>query len=121
VGRVSEDLLRLLIALPLIVMWILAMIEVIWRRNLSALPKLGWIGFLVFVPIISLAIYLIVRPPRSQSLLSSTSSTGEGSEMAASLVLLAEQRARGEVSDADYHTGVAIAIGAREVRSGAQR
>jgi hypothetical protein len=41
--------------------------------------------------------------------------------MAASLVLLAEQRARGEVSDADYHTGVAIAIGAREVRSGAQR
>ena len=117
----SGDLLPLLITVPLIVMWILAMIEVIWRRNLSALPKLGWIGFLVFVPIISLAVYVVVRPPRSQSLLSSSSSSGKGSEVAASLVLLAEQRARGEVSDADYHTGGAVAIGARDLRSGMHR
>lgn len=108
----SDDFLLLIIAVPLIVMWILAMIEVIWRRNLSAARKLGWIGVIVFVPVISLAVYTIVRPPRSQSLLSSTSSSTEGSELAASLVLLAEQRARGEVSDADYHAEVAVTIGA---------
>ena len=109
----SEDLLRLLIAVPLVVMWVLAMIEVIWRRNLTALAKLGWIGVLVFVPIISLAVYTIVRPPRSQSLLSSTSSSAEGSEVASSLVLLAEQRSRGEVSDADYRAGIAVAVETR--------
>ena len=109
----SEDLLLLLIAVPLVVMWVLAMIEVIWRRNLTALAKLGWIGVLVFVPIISLAVYTIVRPPRSQSLLSSTSSSAEGSEVASSLVLLAEQRSRGEVSDADYRAGIAVAVETR--------
>ncbi len=109
----SEDLVLLLIAVPLIVMWVLAMIEVIWRRNLAPLPKLGWIGVLVFVPIVSLAIYVIVRPPRSQSLLSGTSSSAKGSELASSLVLLAEQRSRGEVSDADYRAGVAVAVDAR--------
>jgi hypothetical protein len=100
----DEWWLLILAAIPLFLLWLLALSEVAWRRGLPIPRRIAWIAALAFVPLPSLALYIIVRPPRTRPLGTWRSSSGPqgGTARAASLVLLAEEHAAGEVDDAVY-------------------
>jgi uncharacterized membrane protein len=104
----GEVLILLLTAVPLFILWLGALSEVAWRRRMPLLRRIGWIGVLVVVPLVSLAVYVVVRPSRSESLVSLRPSTRSavGTEQAAALVLAAERHARGELDDAGYDAAI---------------
>jgi hypothetical protein len=100
----DEWWLLILAAIPLLLLWLLALSEVAWRRRLPIPRRIAWTVALVIVPLPSLAVYIIVRPPRTRPLGTwrSPSRRRGGTGRAASLVLLAEAHASGEVDDAAY-------------------
>jgi hypothetical protein len=100
----DEWWLLILAAIPLFLLWLLTLSEVGWRRRLPIPRRIAWIAALMVVPLPSLAVYIIVRPPRTRPLGTwrSPSRPQGGNRRAASLVLLAEEHAAGEVGDAAY-------------------
>lgn len=56
-------LLPTLIAIPLILIWILVLVDVIRRHDLSKGAKSGWIIITLLIPLIGPIIYIVMRPP----------------------------------------------------------
>lgn len=91
------------VAIPLLVMWAGALIEVLRRDDLRTRGRVGWIIAILVVPLIGLAAYVVARPTRALP----TSGTGGGDTAARGLVVLAERRQRGEITDAEFATELA--------------
>lgn len=103
----SDWLLLVLVTVPLHVGELLALGEVaLDRRDISRLRRVAWFVILLAVPYVSLAVYIVVRPPRGFPMAGPTSAADE---RAVALVLAAERHARGELSDAEYDDVVASA------------
>lgn len=100
----DDWLILLILAVPLIVLWVWAVVDAIRRPDLSPLRRAAWAGVLLLVPIVALAVYVVVRPPRSRRLGVGDDS---GAATAAALVDAAEANRRGELSDDDYRRTVA--------------
>lgn len=99
----SDWVLLLLVALPLLALWIRSIVEVAGRSDSSGSQRLVWLLILILIPILGLAAYVVARtPPKSR-----VSGGNSDSRRAESLVLLAERRQRGEVDEADYGEAVA--------------
>lgn len=92
------------VSIPLLVGALLAMAEVLMRRDLGAGRKVGWIAGLWLVPVGGLAVYLLVRPRRSTRF--RTSRNGAPNEAAIALVSIAEAYQRGEIDGATYDSEV---------------
>ncbi len=59
-------LLTALVLVPLVVLWIVALVHILFRRHdLSFGRKAIWSGVVIVVPYIGLLIYAALRPPRS--------------------------------------------------------
>ena len=99
----SDWMLLMIVALPLLALWIRSIVEVVRRGDYSATQRLMWILFLILIPVVGLAAYVVARtPPKARV----TRGTGDASR-AEALVLLAERRQRGELDEADYSLAVA--------------
>ncbi len=91
------------VALPLLAMWIAALVETVRRHDLTGGRKVAWIGALLLLPVVGLAVYLVARPPRT-----ARASRGRaGQARAESVVVLAERRQRGEIDEETYRTEIA--------------
>lgn len=86
------------VAIPLIVLWVGALLEVLRRDDLRARSRVAWLAAIVVVPLLSLAAYVVARPPRALR----TSGAGGDDARALELVVLAERRQRGEITDAEF-------------------
>lgn len=94
----SERTLLLIVGLPFLAIWARAIFEVLRRDDLSGVHTLMWILGLFFVPALGLAAYIVVRTPPKNHVSSATAKTSRAEQ----LVLLAEQRQRGELADGEY-------------------
>lgn len=95
--------LLVVVGLPLLAVWIRTVVEVIGRDDLGAGRKALWLAVLVLVPVVGLAVYVVVRPPRRPAR-STTAAPSSGAEQ---LVLLAERRQRHEITDEEFRSAVA--------------
>jgi hypothetical protein len=86
------------VAIPLFVLWAGALLEVLRRNDLRTRSRVAWLAAIVVLPLLGLAAYLVARPPRALP----TSGTGGGDVRALELVVLAERRQRGEITDAEF-------------------
>ena len=94
----------LILAVPLFVLWVWAIVDAIRRPDLPVVRRAIWAVALVAVPIVVLAVYLVVRPPRDRRV---RPGDDAGAASAAALVDAAEANRRGDLSDDDYRTTVA--------------
>ena len=99
----NERTLLLIVGLPLLALWARAIFEVIRRDDLSAVQTVMWVIGLAFVPALGLAVYIVVRTPPKTRVRNATSKTNRAER----LVLLAEQRQRGELADDEYPLALA--------------
>lgn len=99
----NDWLILLVLAVPLIVLWVWAIVDAIRRPDLSPFRRAAWVGILLLVPIVGLAVYAVVRPPRARRL---GVSDEAGAGTAAALVDAAEANRRGDLSDDDYRRTV---------------
>jgi hypothetical protein len=98
----NERLLLVLVGLPYLAMLLAALVEVVRRRDLPVGRRVVWFAALLVVPVVALFAYVVARPPRSVRI---SGSDGDPSP-AEAIVLLAERRQRGELSDTDYAAGI---------------
>ena len=91
-----------LVSLPMVALLLYMLVEVARRPDLSVTRRVVWIVLLILVPVVALGVYIVVRPPRAAHI------TGEDADAsrAEQIVVLAEARQRGELSDDDYHERV---------------
>lgn len=94
----SELQLLLIVELPLLGLLVYMIVDVVRRSDLSFARKLAWTVSMVFVPVVMLAFYIVVRPPRSARFVGGDADLSR----AESFVLLAESRQRGELTDDQY-------------------
>ncbi len=50
------------IFVPLIMLWVFALVDLFRRKGMSVIVRVLWLLFIIFVPIIGPLIYLLVRP-----------------------------------------------------------
>ena len=99
----SEWVLLLIAAMPLLALWIRSVFEVVRRGDLSMVRRLTWILILVLIPVGGLAAYIVARTPSQTHVSDASSDLSRAGE----LVLLAERRQRGELDDAGFDAAVA--------------
>jgi Ni/Fe-hydrogenase subunit HybB-like protein len=51
------------IFVPLVLLWVAALVDLFRRRGMSAVSRVLWLLFIVFFPVFGSLIYLLVRPP----------------------------------------------------------
>ncbi|KKL05484.1 hypothetical protein LCGC14_2605570 [marine sediment metagenome] len=54
------------IFVPLIMLWAFALVDLFRRRGMSAISRVFWLLFIIFLPILGPLIYLLVRPADEQ-------------------------------------------------------
>ena len=54
------------IFVPLIMLWVFALVDLFSRKGMSAIVRVLWLLFIIFLPIIGPLIYLLVRPADEQ-------------------------------------------------------
>ena len=91
--------LLIVAVLPLAIGVVLAIVEVAVRPDLTVLRRVSWWLALVLVPPVALAVYAIVRPPRQRP---GVAREAHGSERAAAMVALVEERVAGALTEQDY-------------------
>jgi len=57
-------LLVTLIAIPLLIIWIMCAVDAFRRKDLTTSHKWMWALFVLFIPVIGVACYIIARPPQ---------------------------------------------------------
>ena len=102
----SDDWLLLLLAgIPILVGLVLALVEVIRRTDLGPLRTAVWVGALIAIPVVALAVYAIVRPLGRRF---SVSDDAQGPPDAERLVEVFELRQRGEIGDDELRRVLAV-------------
>lgn len=101
----SDMWVLVIVALPLIGLLAGAVMEVARRDDLARLRKAMWLGALLLIPIFGLAFYIVVRPPRAEQV-----GVDADASNAEAVVLLAERRQRGDLTDTEFHSEVAAIV-----------
>lgn len=57
-------LLAVLIAIPLLLIWVLTLVDLFRRHDLSTGRKVMWAVVVLILPVIGVVIYFIARPPQ---------------------------------------------------------
>ena len=92
-----------LVALPLLFLWIVGVVDVVRRRDMTALAKTFWIVVMLVVPILGLIVYFFARP-HDASFRPQEVSNAEGSarSVASELEALERERDGGEISEDEF-------------------
>ncbi len=54
------------IYIPIVILWVSVVIDVFSRRDLSGWAKVGWLAFVLVLPLFGSLIYLGVRPSEAE-------------------------------------------------------
>jgi uncharacterized membrane protein len=101
---VSDLLVILVLAIPLLVLWAWGLWDVVRsRHDLAGWRRALWVLALLLLPVIALAAYLVTRPPRDRR---QRPLGDENVEDAARIVTVAEQHQRGELTDDQYRSEI---------------
>jgi len=57
-------LLVVLIAIPLLLIWVLTLVDLLRRHDLNATRKVLWAVVVLFVPVVGVIVYFVARPPQ---------------------------------------------------------
>jgi hypothetical protein len=92
-----------LIFLPLIMVWVFALVDLFSREDLSGGWKVLWLFAIVLLPLLGALIYFLVRPPTAEeeraAQLRAATAAGSSSEELERLINLHE---RGKIDDEEY-------------------
>ncbi len=91
----------LFIYIPLLSMWVFGLTDVFTRRDLSGLLKVLWTLVIIWVPIIGLIVYFIVRPDDADLLFDFEGEVA-GTSVAEELEILSDLHDREKLTDEEF-------------------
>ncbi len=98
----SETSILLVVVLPFLALLVWSVAEIATRRDLNVPRRIGWLLLVVILPVIGVAAYIVLRPPRRAVATTTRADTAR----AEAIVVLAERRQRGEISDDEHRVEV---------------
>jgi hypothetical protein len=72
-------LLATLIVIPLLLIWILTIVDLLRRHDLSGARKALWALVVLFVPVVGVIVYFVARPPQPIDLPATLDGVGDQS------------------------------------------
>jgi len=57
-------LLAVLIAIPLLLIWVLTLVDLLRRHDLNTSRKVLWALVVLLVPVVGVIVYFVARPPQ---------------------------------------------------------
>lgn len=109
----------ILVALPLLFLWIVGAVDVLRRRDMTGPAKVLWILLILVLPILGLIIYFFVRPHDASYRAEEAPSPGTSERSVASeLEALEKKRDGGEISEDEYQAEKLRVLGFDRPRPG---
>ncbi|MGI9528575.1 MAG: PLDc N-terminal domain-containing protein [Acidimicrobiia bacterium] len=117
---VLDPILWVAIFIPLILLFVASFVDLYRRKDLSVLRKLAWVAVIVLTLYIGVALYYLLRPPRTPV----GKRSGETKEGTKSIVDqlegLRRSHDRGELDDAAFLEAKRGVLGLADQSAGAQ-
>ena len=107
----------LLIMLPLICIWVFTLADIFARDDLSGWIKALWVLFVIFLPLLGMLIYFIVRPETARELAVDKAYYQGGPQAALAadslerIEKLAELRDKGDITQEEFERQKAKLLG----------
>jgi uncharacterized membrane protein len=95
-----------IVALPLVAIWLYMLVEALVREDLSWPRRILWVGALLLLPMVALAAYIVVRPPKAVQVDRGSADC----ERAEQIVQAAEARQRGAIDDEEYARRIGVEV-----------
>jgi hypothetical protein len=117
-GDIFLTMLAFYLWFMVIWMFIGVFADIFRRHDLSGVAKAGWLFLIVVLPFLGILIYMISRPPPSPEEIEAMQAAAGGAgasaghSVADEVTKLAELRASGAISDAEFETLKAKALAA---------
>lgn len=91
----------LLIVIPVVTLWVLALVDLVWRGDLGGWRKALWLLVILVVPVIGVLVYVVMRPRRAAPMTFEPTQweMASATEQLRSLAALHEA---GKLSDAEF-------------------
>ena len=104
----------LLIFIPLVMLWVFALVDLFGRSDLSGWAKGLWAIFIVILPLLGLLVYFIARKPTPQEeeAARGANQVQSGHDTAGQLTRLADLHDRGVLTDEEFANEKAKLLGA---------
>ena len=94
----------LLVFIPLVMLWVFALVDLFQRNDLSGWAKALWAIAIVLFPLIGLLVYFIARPPSAEEEAATARYTQQpaGGDVADQIEKLSALRDKGVLTDEEF-------------------
>ncbi|MCW2549373.1 MAG: integral rane protein [Mycobacterium sp.] len=102
-----------LVIIPVTLLWIVSVIDIVVRRDLSGWSRVGWLLLIFVLPLFGAAIYFFMRPlvdrtdvflPESTRATSATAGTEPGKSLTQELDRITYLHTQGTLTDSEFAT-----------------
>jgi hypothetical protein len=104
----------LLVFIPLVMLWIFALVDLFHRKELSGLAKALWVLAILLLPLLGMLIYFIARKPTAEeerAMAEYAQGNAGGTNIADDLERLAALHDKGVLTDEEFATEKAKLLG----------
>ena len=105
----------LVIIVPLVIIWVFGLADIFRRRDLSGLAKALWVLAILYLPIIGMVVYFVVRPVQGPTGPGDYLGGGGNLTSAEEVKLLADLHDRGKLSDEEFSQEKSRILGAARI------
>lgn len=97
-----ETVILLVVWVPLVLLWLSALLDLFLRRPLSGIARVLWLLLIIFLPVIGAIIYFIVRSRDDIDVIMAPNLPNSLPEVGYQLEALSKLRDRGALSEAEF-------------------
>ncbi len=97
-----EAVILLVVWVPLVLLWLSALVDLFLRRNMSGIARVLWLLLIIFLPVIGAIIYFIVRSRDDINVIMAPNLPESLPEVGYQLEALSKLRDRGALSEAEF-------------------
>ena len=106
-----EAVILLVIWVPLVLLWLSALVDLLLRRPMSGIARVLWLLLIIFLPVIGAIVYFIVRSRDVLDVVTAPELPGSMPEVGYQLEALSKLRDAGALSEEEFANAKAKLLG----------
>jgi hypothetical protein len=106
-----EVVILLVIWVPLVLLWLSALMDLLLRRPMSGIARVLWLLLIIFLPVIGAIVYFIVRSRDVLDVVTAPDLSGSVSSVGDQLDVLTRLRDSGALSEEEFAKAKAKLLG----------
>jgi hypothetical protein len=106
-----EAVILLVIWVPLVLLWLSALVDLLLRRPMSGIARVLWLLLIIFLPVIGAIVYFVVRSREVLEVVTAPEPPGSVPEVGYQLEALSNLRDAGALTDEEFERAKAKLLG----------